>query len=271
MRIELLGDGYTNSTFRVALSPPVVVCIYRDARSLETERAALAAVRDVVPVPAVLHFGARFAILQYVDAVPFRQFKRTHDAATVARAARAVGRTLAHLAAIPADDGRSDADDLHRRFEDALRSPRLAERLDSDVIRRARSLVRASDLSALDRARCRIHGDFNNRNVLIDRDGDVAAIVDWECSRIGSPLFDIASFLQYEDPDRPIREPHVSEGYLEAGGVLPDGWRRTTRIINLVHQCHFLAEPDVPEHIVAEVRDLVVRGVAVSPSLFPVT
>ena len=265
MDIELLGDGYTNATFRVALSPPrapVVVRIFRDQCRLQAERAALAAVRDVVPVPAVLHYGRSFAIQQYIDAVPFREFKRTHDSGAVARAARDVGRTLARLAAIPADDGEGDANDLRSVFDAALRSHVLAQRLDSDLIRRAEHLVGASDLAVLNGPRRRIHGDFNNRNVLIGRDSRVAAIVDWECSRAGSPLFDIASFLQYERADRPVREPHFSQGYLEAGGSLPARWRETARAINLVRQCQLLAEANVPAEIIAEVRELIVRAVS---------
>jgi aminoglycoside phosphotransferase (APT) family kinase protein len=262
----MFGEGYTNTTFRVTLSDgtPVVVRIYRDARSGQREIAALDLVRGVVPVPAVLHRGARFAVLEYVDAITYRQFRHTAGAEAIARASRAIGRALAALARVRVDE--RDDDDLVARFDAALASPLLAQRLGAELLRAAQRFVaRGADrLAALRGARAFVHGDFNNRNVLIAVDGTVAAIVDWENARAGSPLLDVARFLQYETRERPVREPHFSEGYREGGGVLPDGWWEATRIINVVHQCELLGEAKVPEDVVAEVRELV-RGAALPP------
>jgi hypothetical protein len=171
---------------------------------------------------------------------------------------------LAALARVHLDEANDD--DLVARFDAALASPLLVDRLGAELLRAAQQFIArgADQLAALRGARTFVHGDFNNRNVLIARDGSVAAIVDWESARVGSPLLDVARFLQYETRERPVREPHFSEGYREGGGVLPDGWWETTRLINVVHQCELLGEAEVPEDVVAEVRELV-KGAALPP------
>jgi aminoglycoside phosphotransferase (APT) family kinase protein len=59
----------------------------------------------------------------------------------------------------------------------------------------------AQALARLQEERCLVHGDFNNRNVLVhcvQGRWRVAAVIDWEFALAGSPFFDIATFLQYE-------------------------------------------------------------------------
>jgi len=50
-----------------------------------------------------------------------------------------------------------------------------------------------------------MHGDFHLDNTLIRFDGDVrvTAIIDWEMSTIGDPLFDLGISLAFWGPDRP--------------------------------------------------------------------
>jgi hypothetical protein len=85
----------------------------------------------------------------------------------------------------------------------------------------------------------------------------VAAVLDWEYGVSGSPLVDVGSFLRYETEASPSREPHFTRGYERGGGHLPADWRRIARLVDLASLCELLTEPDIPDDIVIEVRDLV--------------
>ena len=105
-----------------------------------------------------------------------------------------------------------------------------------------------------------VHGDFNNRNIIVTPDGDrwkVSAILDWELAYIGCPLWDAARFICYERRARPCREPYFSIGFREGGGTLPENWDSFCTIINSVGAAESLARPDLPKRFVPELRELI--------------
>lgn len=78
-----------------------------------------------------------------------------------------------------------------------------------------------------------VHGDYRLDNMILDRDGEVAAVVDWELCTLGDPLADVGLLLVYwvEDGDElvPLFEPatmapgfisreQVRERYAERSG-----------------------------------------------------
>ena len=105
-----------------------------------------------------------------------------------------------------------------------------------------------------------VHGDFNNRNSIVNRvDGrwKVTGILDWELAFSGSPLWDAARFICYEQATRPCREPHFSNGFREGGGQLPEDWSSFARKINALSAAQSLNSADLPEHFVPELCELV--------------
>jgi aminoglycoside phosphotransferase (APT) family kinase protein len=109
--------------------------------------------------------------------------------------------------------------------------------------------------------RCLVHGDYNNRNaILVRRNGRwvVAAILDWELAFMGSPLWDAARFICFEQPSRPRREPHFSRGFTESGGQLPDDWATFARVLNAATAAESLSCPDLPKRFIPELRELIV-------------
>ncbi len=129
-------------------------------------------------------------------------------------------------------------------------------------IRRAGS--GASRGAACRQARCRKSSQPlsppGKRNLLVRKVGEkwtVAAVLDWEFAVAGSPLVDVGHFLRYETFSRPRVEPHFSNGYVEAGGRLGEGWRRLARVIDLVALCESLTHDALPDPVVAELSELV--------------
>jgi aminoglycoside phosphotransferase (APT) family kinase protein len=62
---------------------------------------------------------------------------------------------------------------------------------------------------------CLVHGDFRLGNSLIDRDGQVLALLDWELCTIGEALLDLAYFL------RSWTAPDLRPGFAEPTGTAP--------------------------------------------------
>jgi aminoglycoside phosphotransferase (APT) family kinase protein len=286
-KVQLLSDGLCNFNYRVDLgkgAEVIVLRLYgRDPQACQKEVDLLRMVRETVPVPEVLLVSASgegvvgpFIVMRYVEGITFRQLRRTCDSEAIAQAAHSIGETLAALGrykfarrgtlgAGPAVVGHylSGSNAIPEFIDSCLASPTLRSRLDERVRERVHDLAwaRARELAPLQDEMCLVHGDFNNRNIIVRREQEgrwqVAAVLDWEFAVSGSPLFDIASFLQYERRCSPSREPHFSLGYEHGGGKLPEDWWQLARVVGLKGQCETLTEIDLPADILTEVVGLV--------------
>ena len=85
----------------------------------------------------------------------------------------------------------------------------------------------------------------------------MAALLDWEFALSGSPLIDVAHFLRYELSGSPLLEPHFSQGFQEAGGVLPPDWRQLSRIIDLSALVDTLVRAELPADVEKEIVELI--------------
>ena len=118
----------------------------------------------------------------------------------------------------------------------------------------------ARELARLDQESSLVHGDFNKRNLLVQRIAGkwvVSGVLDWEFAISGSPLCDVANFLRYEYSERPLAEPHFSDGFLQAGGALPQDWRRLARLLDLTAVCESLTHDQLPGDVAAELVEVV--------------
>jgi aminoglycoside phosphotransferase (APT) family kinase protein len=285
-------DGFRNANFKVRLdrAPDVIVLrIYEHDPSLcQKEVDLIGLVRGSVPVPEVLHAEPPgfeglppFVMLRFVDGITFRDLERSGDRNAIAQAARSMGETLAVIGRIvfpkpgwlgPGPGVGSpllEGEDSMPRFVDlCLASTNLQHRVPDDLRSQTHALVwsRAPQLAALENEARLVHGDFNRRNTLVRfaaGQWSVAAVLDWEFAVSGAPLADVANFLRHECAECPLVEPHFSNGYREAGGTLPDAWRRLARQIDLVALCDSLTRDDLPDEVVEDLVELVcatVRG-----------
>lgn len=293
-----LTDGLRNANFRIQLdSEPtfVVLRLYEhDASLCQKELDLLNSVKNSVPVAEVLHAETNgindippFLVLSYVEGMTFRELKRSGDAESIAEAAFDLGRTLAVIGRLefrrsgwlgpgpcvtaPLLQGL----DPGPRFIDlCLSHSNVQERM----IARLRDRVSASawsfapELAALGEESHLVHGDFGNRNVLVRRAAGkwkVSAVLDWEFAIAGSPLIDVGHFLRYEALSRPRVEPQFSRGFVEAGGTLPDNWRRLGRAVDLMALCESLTHDALPNAMVSELIELVAATVEDRDPVFP--
>jgi fructokinase len=286
VNVERLAEGLCNFNYRIDFDPPaepVVLRIYgRNPAACRKEADLLRLLHDTIPVPEVLHVHAQgcdevgpFIVMQHVAGLTFRQLKRTGAAVAIAQAAAAIGETLAAIGRYTCpqsgtlsvgpevnDQALHAPQTIPEMIDASLASPTLCARLDERARACVHTLVwsRAQDLAQLQTETRLVHRDFNNRNILVrEMRGrwTVAAVLDWEFAASGAPMFDIASFLQYERRHSPVREPHFSLGYARGGGRLPAGWWQLARILTLASQCETLTRTDVPPAIITEVAELV--------------
>jgi Ser/Thr protein kinase RdoA (MazF antagonist) len=286
LEIEALADGFRNSNFKLRIDSfpdSVILRIYEhDPTLCRKESGLFGMLRGSVPVPEVIHAEPRgieglppFALLRYVEGITFRELKRLGDPVAIAQAAHSAGETLAAIhrtvfprpgwlgpgpaVTAPLLEGRN----AMARFVDlCLESGNLRRRLTPDVCEGVCGLMWSAlpELALCEEQANLVHGDFNKRNVLVRQNQgrwEVAAVLDWEFAVAAAPVGDLANFLRYERSSRPLAEPFFSNGYLQAGGTLPEDWRRVARLVDLVAMCESLTRDSLPDAVTADLVELV--------------
>jgi len=154
-----------------------------------------------VPVPAVL--GAAPDLCP--DSAPLLLMERAPAAATLGPAARAraglaLAETLAALHAVePAavglrDLGRGEGY-VERQLARWHRQWEEGRTRDLDDLAAAHALL--ADRVPPQSRTAIVHGDFRLDNCLLDAQGEVTAVLDWEICTLGDPLADLALLLVY--------------------------------------------------------------------------
>jgi aminoglycoside phosphotransferase (APT) family kinase protein len=280
-----LANGLRNANLLLTLDPgaeSLVLRIYQHDPSLcQKEMDLMRLVRRTVPVPEVIHASPRgseelppFALLQFVDGVRPLDLKRRGDREAFAQAAFSAGETLAAIGRFgfskagwlgpgpavtaPLLEG---PDPMPRFVDLCLAAPNLERRVPAELRDRIHNLTWqwAPRLASLDADPRLVHGDFSRRNLIARQVAGrwvVVAVLDWEFAIASSPLTDIANFLRYDLASHPLAEPHFSTGFTQAGGVLPQDWRRLGRVIGLTSTCESLTHDQLPEDIATELVEL---------------
>ncbi|WP_068088759.1 phosphotransferase family protein [Novosphingobium rosa] len=210
---RLMG-GYSKATYIVTLDQAgteTTVVIRKDSPGLPTgssvasEFPVLGEMQKIgVPVPAPLWLEADEAVcdgafmgVSFAEGTPANQIVPTDPATALAWAhscAEVIG-TLHAKTAIPGGDVREpiahEIDALEARMRTRERAPHPGLLIGLAWLR-----AHLDDLR--DRPACRIHGDFGFHNMMM-RDGRIVAMLDWEFSRIGDPVEDLASIKPFMD------------------------------------------------------------------------
>jgi aminoglycoside phosphotransferase (APT) family kinase protein len=103
---------------------------------------------------------------------------------------------------------------------------------------------------------CLSHSDYKPWNMLV-RHGEIAAVLDWEFAFANAPLNDVGNFLRYSARHPYEYESGFIQGYRAAGGVLPEDWKRLSRMVDLINLCSFLDRPEDDPAVTADVGPLI--------------
>jgi aminoglycoside phosphotransferase (APT) family kinase protein len=280
-----LSDGLRNANFRLQVSPrdeSFVLRVYEHDPSLcQKELDLFRMLEKTVPIPEVIYAepsgvedAPPFTLVRYVEATSLRDVYRSGDADAIAQAAKSVGEVLAAIGRIRftkagwlapgpsvCEAEQRGPDPIPQFVESCLASERLQSRVPMDLRDAISNLMWlwAPRFEGLEDETSLVHGDFGKRNLLMKEIAGVwrvAAVLDWEFAVSGTPLMDVGHFLCYERPSRARVEPHFSNGYLSAGGVLPEDWRRLARVVDAASLCESLTHEYLPENVIPELVEL---------------
>lgn len=218
---HLIEGGRSNLTYRVTdrdgrqwvLRRPPLHAVLESAHDVGREHRIMAALADTaVPVPPLVGHepapdvtGAPFFVMDFVAGHVVREPEDAEGLSPAARtyAAEQLTDVLADLHALePADVGlgelgrRSDyiARQLHRwrgqydqgRSRDVPGIESLHARLEATIPAQQGTAI--------------VHGDYRLDNVILDDDGTILAVLDWELCTLGDPLADLGLLAVYWDP-----------------------------------------------------------------------
>jgi aminoglycoside phosphotransferase (APT) family kinase protein len=220
-RFELIAGGRSNLTYRVtdeagqsfALRRPPVSHVLPTAHDMRREYTVISALGETdVPVPVALGLctdeavnGAPFYVMTFVEGHIVRDERaaaRLSDAARL-RAGDSLVDTLARLHAVDVDAvglGEFARRDGYiprqlKRWHGQFTQSTVGGEPGPAVIDRVHELL-ASRIPEQQGVAI-VHGDYRLDNTVLDDDGNVVAILDWEICTLGDPLADLGLLLVY--------------------------------------------------------------------------
>ncbi len=221
LAFDTIAGGRSNLTFHVTdvadghwvLRRPPLNSVLATAHDVIREHRIMAALGDSpVPVPPMVGaepepgvLDAPFFVMDHVDALVVREPQDAADLDTAARqrAGASLVDVLVDLHAIDPDEvglgelgPREDylARQLHvwhRQYEHGASREvpaitGIRDRLAARVPPQQRATI--------------VHGDYRLDNLMVDRDGEVVAVLDWELCTLGDPLADLGLLRVYWNP-----------------------------------------------------------------------
>jgi aminoglycoside phosphotransferase (APT) family kinase protein len=220
-RFELIAGGRSNLTYRVtdhagqafALRRPPVSHVLPTAHDMKREYTVISALGETdVPVPVALGLctdeavnGAPFYVMTFVEGRIVRDERAAAQLSEAARlrAGDSLIDTLARLHAVDVDAvglGEFARRDGYiprqlKRWHGQFTQSTVGGEPGPGVVDRVHELL-ASRIPEQQGVAI-VHGDYRLDNTVLDDDGNVLAILDWEICTLGDPLADLGLLLVY--------------------------------------------------------------------------
>jgi aminoglycoside phosphotransferase (APT) family kinase protein len=251
-----LDGGLRNTNYRVRLatvSQPAVLRLYTndDPLSCRREHALLDLVADSVPAPRVLRSDPSaeppWSLLTWLDGT--RYDHACFDASETLAAS--AGQILARIHAFEFDRAGFFGPDLEivgpslNTVEHGwadwimgwIQNGNAGARLGADLTRRVVCFVadHADEMRQPHQPKpVLVHADYKPWNLLVDDFSRISGVLDWEFAHAGSKLLDVGIFLRQRDSLSHDYARAFADGYQSAGGTLPHGWNRLSRLTDLI-------------------------------------
>ncbi len=278
LQVQPFSGGRRNSNYRLEVAGQSAALVLRmytaDPSACLREQRLLELVKDSVPVPRILQASPLaeppWTLMSFVEGERMDLALATSSAAATHEITRSAGSALAHIHQVrfPSAGFLDEQLDVrealapeyrwHTMLRTMLEQDGLLKNLGDVLSERLRRFV--DDNETLEEAMssggpCLSHSDYKPWNLLVAA-SEVAAVLDWEFAFAAAPLNDIGNFLRYSARYLPEYESGFIEGYVEAGGDLPNDWRRLARLVDLINLLEFLSRPDESGTVARDVRPL---------------
>lgn len=217
LRATVVGHGRSNLTYRIesgseawVLRRPPLSHVQPTAHDMAREFRVISALAGRIPVPRTFALcddpsviGAPFYVMEHVvGLVPVNptEVAERYDEAQRRRMGEELIDTLAALHSLdPAEVGLADfgkpqgyIERQVRRFSEQL------ERIKSRDLSEMEELARRLQANIPEESGAAIvHGDYRLDNTIVNAEGHIAAVLDWEMSTLGDPLADMGILRMY--------------------------------------------------------------------------
>ncbi len=218
LRASLIGHGRSNLTYRLdgdgqswVLRRPPLSHVQPTAHDMSREYRVLSAIKDTaVPAPRPLAFcgdpeviGAPFYVMTYVKGfVPAnpKEVAQRYDEAQRRRMGEQLVDVLATLHALRPDEiglgdfGRPQGYLARqvKRFTEQWQRIRFRDIPELDELCR-----RLNQITMEESDHAIVHGDYRLDNAIVDEEGNIIAVLDWEMATLGDPLADVGMLRMY--------------------------------------------------------------------------
>jgi aminoglycoside phosphotransferase (APT) family kinase protein len=267
VKAEPVHGGLTNTIHKVTTAEGASFGVkhYAGGRDwFETELTTLTLLHNTLPVPEVVHADDTRHVIVYrwIDGITLLDVRRQGHTDGFAALAQPLGTALAYLAKSDATEPYELTQLLESRYEQ-LTLGRARERIGPALADALRRQLEANEPALAFGTVCLTHGDLGHRNVIVGRAGGrwrINGVIDWETASTGSPLVDIGSLFRYGSTRHdPTFRAGFERGYRDAGGVLPEGWYLTARLLDVLELVAVLDEDQEIRAVFDDCRQLIAK------------
>lgn len=267
---ELIAGGCANLNIKILLQDeknPLILRVYlRDKNAAYIEQKLAALLKGAVQVPLTYYIGElekyHFAITEFMPGILLRDLLLSDAPYDLSAIMYEVGTILSkitthefsktaffdkELNVIP-----HSAEDYLIFAKDCLKQETVLSVLTPETISKiSRSLGHYGHLFTGGGKRHLVHGDFDPANILVNKvDGvwKASGVLDWEFSFSGSMLCDVGNMLRYAHKMPSEFQDAFLKGLTSGGVALPENWRTTVNLLNLLSLLDCLKRSDVKTH-----------------------
>ena len=279
---EVISGGCANLNIKIDLSnepQPFILRIYlRDKAAAYREQKLAALIKHSVPLPEVYFVGDfedhRFAITEYMPGISLRDLLLNHPNGNIPGIMYQAGQILASIQKYQFSiAGFLDADlkvspptsrqEYVTFARECLTHPTVLAQIGHETISKITEYLEKYGSLFPDENQTHLaHGDYGPENILVDKiEGQwkITAILDWEFAHSGSTLCDVANMLRYAHHMPPIFEDSFLQGLKQGGVNLPEKWRISIHLLNLLSllDCLIRRSPKERPHQCADICALI--------------
>jgi len=254
---EIISGGCANLNLKLTLKEepkPFILRIYvRDTEGAYREQKLAHLLKKCVPLPDVYFIGECegywYAITEYISGINLRDFLLNHPHENMQQVMREAGQILSTIQSYEFPiAGFFDAQlniiqptsrQSYITFaKECLAQPGVLKAFGPKALSHLTKVFEKHQSLFPDEHQTHlVHGDYGPENLLVDKvEGQwkITGVLDWEFAFSGSPLQDVANMLRYAHHMPSLFEESFLRGLKETSLVLPENWRVTIDLLNLL-------------------------------------
>lgn len=258
---KVISGGCANLNFKIILDnhSPLLLRVYlRDPDACFREQKIAALLNNKIPVPQTYFIGKiekyQFAVTEFINGITLRELLLRNQPQSMEALMLSVGEMLYRIQQHTfSQEGIFDKDlnilphheNLLEFASNALKHPTVGNQLTAAMLSKINNIFQKHGfMLAQGKDKNLVHADFDPVNILVDKiDGEwkITGIIDWEFTFSGSTLCDIANMLRYAHEMPPVFESAFLNGLTKSGFILPNDWRISIDLLNLLSLLDCLA------------------------------